>query len=312
MAKYYTSNSLIESIKRRAMVPENQVTFLEEDFLAFANEAMDLGVVPSILIFHEDYLMREETVPLVTNSQRYPVPHRATGNKIREVQYKDTSGTIYEMTRISVEDKPAFQYSRDFNSAKAFYMEGDEVVLLSSIPINVSGSLVFHYYCRPSELVPEANGARITAIDTLTNTITLDNYPSNFVDGSIFDLTTHRSPFKILSMDAQPLVYGSSFNKTLQFSSLPTNLLVGDFVTIAEESIVPQIPQDLHPMLAQRAALLCLEAMGDANGIQIALNRLNEMEQKTGQLIDNRVEGAPLKVSPRHSFLRQNRRYPRR
>ena len=147
MSKYYTSNTLIDSIKRRAMLPENQVTFTEADFLAFANEALDMGVVPSILIYHEDYLMRELEVPLDPNSPRYTLPYRSTGNKIREVQYKDTSGILFEMTRISIEDKPAFQYTRDFNSAKAFYIEGDELVLLSRPPLSATGSLMFHYYC---------------------------------------------------------------------------------------------------------------------------------------------------------------------
>jgi hypothetical protein len=294
------------------MLPENQVTFLEADFLAFANEAMDMGVVPSILIYHEDYLMREVVVPLDPNTPRYKIPDRAIGNKIREVQYRDVSGILFEMTRISIEDKPAFQYTRDFNSAKAFYMEGDELVLLSHPPLSVTGSLVFHYYCRPSELVPNLEGAKITSIDTVNNIITLDNYSTTFQTNSTFDITSHKSPFKITSMDVQPSAYGSQFDKKLQFTVLPAGIEVGDFVTLSEQAIVPQIPMELHSMLAQRAAILCLEALGDVAGSQVATARLQEMEMKTGQIIDNRVEGAPLKVSPRHSFLRQNRRYPRR
>jgi hypothetical protein len=106
---------------------------------------------------------------------------------------------------------------------------------------------------------------------------------------------------------------GSSTNPQITFTSdLPTHLKVGDIVTLTEETIIPQIPLELHSMLAQRVALRCLDAMGDANGIQTGTARLAEMEQKTGTLLDNRVEDAPHKISPKNSFLRRKRTYLRR
>jgi hypothetical protein len=65
-------------------------------------------------------------------------------------------------------------------------------------------------------------------------------------------------------------------------------------------------------MLAQRIACRCLEALGDTAGLQIANTKLAEMELKGMSLIDSRVEGAPMKVNNRHSFLRQSRRQFRR
>ena len=57
MAAAFTSDKLIRSVKRRAMIPENQSTFLDADFLEFANEEISLGLLPSILRLHEDYLL---------------------------------------------------------------------------------------------------------------------------------------------------------------------------------------------------------------------------------------------------------------
>lgn len=50
---YYTSNTLIESVKRRMAFPIAQVTFSNEDILALANEELFLAQVPSIMQFHE-------------------------------------------------------------------------------------------------------------------------------------------------------------------------------------------------------------------------------------------------------------------
>lgn len=320
MAKGYTTDSLIESVKRRAMLPESTQTFKDEDFLAFANEELDIGVVPLILSFHEDYLMRTDPVPLSGTKTRYQIPNRAMGNKIREVQFQDTSGIIYEMTRLFIEDLPYFQngsLGSQAGSVRSFYMEGNEIVIT---PVNntlpLAGNLLVSYYIRCSEIVSETRAATITAIDTTTGVVTLDTYPTVFpsVSGTLVDMTCHKSPFSILAFDLQPTAFGSTVNPSLTFdpADLPVNLTVGDTISLAEETIIPQIPVELHGMLSQRIAIRCLEALGDTQGLQNAMVKLQEMELKAGNIIDNRVEGAPLKVAPKHTFLRRSRTYMRR
>lgn len=318
MSKYYTTDTLIESVKRRAMLPESTVTFKDEDFLAFANEELDLGVVPLVMSFHEDYLMYTQLVPLVNNISRYEIPSRAMGNKIRDVQYQDTNNFIYEMTRIFIEDLPYFQNGLSGPIAgvvRSFYMEGNEIVLTPlNNATNLSGNLRVSYYLRCSELVAESRVARITNINTTTGVVTLDRWPTNFSLTPLIDFTSSRSPFKLVSFDITPVAFGDSNNPQITFNltDLSSQLRVGDIVSNAEETIIPQIPVELHSMLAQRVALRCLEALGDVQGLQAAAAKLQEMEQKAGNIIDDRVEGSPFKIAPKHTFLRQSRFYVRR
>ena len=90
-------------------------------------------------------------------------------------------------------------------------------------------------------------------------------------------------------------------------------LSIGDHIAISTESAIPQIPDDLHPVLAHRVAARILEALGDTEGLQNANTKLAELEQQTTTLIDNRVEDSPKKVVNRHSNLRAglNSRYRR-
>ena len=44
---YMNSADLIASIKRRTFMPLNQNAFTEEDLLAFADEEMSIGLVPT-------------------------------------------------------------------------------------------------------------------------------------------------------------------------------------------------------------------------------------------------------------------------
>ena len=88
--------------------------------------------------------------------------------------------------------------------------------------------------------------------------------------------------------------------------TIPKKLNVDDAISLPEETSIPQVPIELHPMLAQRVVMRCLEALGDAPGLQAAAAKLADMEAKTGSLIDNRVESAPLKVVPRHTPIKRS------
>ncbi len=309
MARYRDSDALIKSIKRRAMIPETQNTFLEEDFLEFANEEMDIGIVPQILQYHEEFFVYTVPVILVANTSRYQIPSRAVGDKLREISYQDSGGNIFEMTRITIEDLPFYQQNLSENRFKAFYIEGAEVVLVPQVSANVSGSLLMSYYLRPNEIVAKERIAFVTGVDLISGNITVDKIPDNITVATPVDIVQTLSPRRTLTLDAA-ITSINSTTKTMSFDPdmLPPNMVVGDQIALSGECNIPQIPSDLDSMLAQRVAARCLEALGDSQGLTAANVKLQEMEVKTGSIIDNRVEGAPLKIVNRNSTLMSNRR----
>jgi|GEM_PF-1573216 len=85
---------------------------------------------------------------------------------------------------------------------------------------------------------------------------------------------------------------------------MPIDLKVGDYVCLAGECIIPQIPPDLHTGLAERASARVLAALGDQAGLQVANAKIQEIDSRQGQLVDDRSEGNPQKVLNRNSLLR--------
>lgn len=316
MSKSLTSNKLIASVKRRAQIPANQNTFKEEDFLAFANEEMQLGLVPSVLQLHEDYFLWDIEVPLEENKSNYRIPYRAIGNKLRNVTYKDTNGNLYEMTRISDDEKVDYNGGYTFGYQTAFRVKNNEIVIEPNIKGAVTGSLVFTFYIRPNDLVPENQTGTITGIDRNTGVITVSALPTKFNAQEKYDFIEGQSPHTHLSIDIE-IMSVNSVQKTVMLNpaSIPADLQKGDYICFAQETPVPQIPTDLHVVLAHRVAARCLEASGDTQGLSNANLKLQEFEQKTQNVIDNRVEDAPLKVKNRHGTLRNGlvtRRFSRR
>jgi hypothetical protein len=301
MASYMTSSTLIDSVKRRESIPTSQVTFETEDFLAFANEEISVGLLPSILQFHEEYLVYSSSIPLVANRNDYSIPSRAVGNKIRAVFYQDSTGNLTEVSRVFPEDRAQYDVSDELH----FFLQNNSIVLVPGVGSSVSGSLLVMYYLRPNQLVEESRIAAITAIDRTTGVLTVDAVPSVISASTPVDLIEKNGGHKTLQLDVTPIVVNSTTNEiTLNLADIPDDLAVGDHVALAGECMIPQIPDDLHVVLAQRVAARCLEALGDQNGLNAANTKLAELEQRMGNVIDNRTEGNPQKAVNKNSFLR--------
>lgn len=306
MAFYYTADELIKSVKMRASVPTSQNRFKDEDFLRFANEEMSLGLVPSILRNHEDYFLISEDVLLESNKTKYAIPYRAIGNKLREVSFIDSNGQAYEMTRVGIGDVPFYSTQSGGPNVYAYYVSNNEICLVpeqASIPSGVF--LRMSYYIRPNSLVLLKNVAVISGIDRITGVIALSQLPEDFSVSMLLDLIQIKSPHRCLKLEVQPVsINSTSKTITLNIADIPDSLAVGDHIAKATESAIPQVPSDMHMILAHRVATRLMEAMGDTEGLQNANQKLAELEQQTTTLIDNRVEDAPQKVVNRHSLLR--------
>lgn len=300
MASYLTSNTLIKSVKRKENIPSSQATFEDEDFLAFANEEISIGILPSIMQFHEEFLVHSQEIPLVSGKKKYAVPSRAIGGKVRSLFHKDASGTLAEMARIFPEDLAIF---RRQESGAFFYLENNYIVLVSD-PKSNPGSLLISYYLRPNQLVVEERVAEIKNINRATGEIFVDGIPTVFKVTSKLDMLEVGGGHHTLALDAVPTGINTS-TKTITFApaSIPEDLEVGDHIALAGECIIPQIPDDLHTVLSQRVAIQCLKALGDQAGVQAAMQKLMEIEARMGNLIDNRTEGNPQKVTNHRGLL---------
>lgn len=411
---WMTSDALVSAVQRKIMMPVNQATFSVDDILAFADEEMVISQVPSIMVYNEEYFVTTKVVPLEENVTKYPIPERAIGMKLRDVAYADTQGNLSEMTRLSPDNKTYFQdQMSSFNSsAKAFYLEGNDLVISPNGQSNLTGYLVFYYYLRPNQLVPDSHanivdsfqlnitvdnaeltagdyitiaGVRFTAVSSSpgdneflidsTSILTATNL-MNAINASSLDMSANNNSTAIVTLDfsdielaLQPIsstfagavssritsisdglqvsetafvVFEETIDSELYsvgdlvdfletsgghrtlgidveilslsldkmevtLTDIPLKLVVGDYVCSQYECIIPQIPSDLHSGLAERTSARLLASIGDQAGLQTVNTKIGEINQTQGTLLDNRVEGAPLKINNQHSLLKYSR-----
>jgi hypothetical protein len=306
MSVYYTSEQLIDSVKRRINIPTNQNTFTNTDILAFADEELGLGLVPAIMSLHEDYLLFSEDVPLVEGKTEYEIPYRAVGNKLYDLQFIDNNGNVLMMSRTTLADQDNYNGYYTINRAYAYYVKNNRVGLLPPNANGIAtGSLRFIYFIRPSSLVLTPAVGVITGINRTTGDINVSSLPNTFNLSTLFDFYKVKSPHNIYTIDNTATGVNSTSNTiTFDPADIPDSLSIGDHVALSQQCAIPQIPSDLHVFLAQKTGERILESQGDMEGLKLAQAKSAEMEVRAGTIIDNRVDESPIKLVNRQGILR--------
>jgi hypothetical protein len=304
MSSVLNTQKLIDTIRRRAFIPRDQSTFTDDDFLEMATEEINIGLMDQIIEARGDYLVEYIDVEMDEDILEYTVPSRAHGNKLRDVSIVNSEGDLVErLTQVTL-DTPG-----EDCSSTSFYMRNNKVVLTDG-SFSDGDYLRMFFYIRPNKLVTTDRGATISTITDSssggvdTKIVAFTTMPRHFTSALTYDITGFKSPNKILSFDLTPTDINLT-TKTITFlaSDWDDDIVVGDFVTMAEETIVPNIPTEYHPVVAQRVAVACLESMGDEQNKQSAERKLAQMEKSVLRIVTNRVEGQPKKIRQRSGTL---------
>ena len=76
---------------------------------------------------------------------------------------------------------------------------------------------------------------------------------------------------------------------TITMTSLPDGLEVGDWLCLAEESPVPMVPDEMHPVLVQSALVAALSSKKDKQ-MDFEAKVLERVKQDAIRMLDPRVE----------------------
>jgi len=143
------------------------------------------------------------------------------------------------------------------------------------------------------------------AVQSTLGLVSSSSVPSNITVGSYVDLLQTLPGHKIINYDVLVPTNGASGNTiSLGEDDVPTNIIVGDYITSRNECIIPQIPPELQSNLVQRVCSRILEAIGDKEGMAVSDAKIEKLNQTEATLIDDRVNGSPQKILARHSLLR--------
>lgn len=307
----YTSDELVTSARSRAGIGNTEVLGGDDStILRYLNEEMYGRLIPGLMKIKEEYFVAVTRTTL-TSETAYRIPTRALGVKLRRLVHVDSDGNRTTLHRLPPEDLPLFNNPLS-GVPTHYYIEGNYVVLICS---SASGYLEMSFYMRPGQLVLVSETRVISEVDTTNRQVTCTaNVPSGWTNGTLFDIHSPDSGAEVKQWDLTGEIAGlnqvqfaEEIDGTVTGTRTPA---VGDYLVLAGEAAVPGIPRELHPVLAQAAALRIAESLGDAQAVQLAKATLGELLSSGVYLVEDRVEGAPNRLVNRNSIWYAGRTVP--
>lgn len=296
MANRWLVQKLIDNAKRRGLIVTSDDPtdgFATSDFLELIDDVVRSVMVPLLKRVRESYLLREVDLALTSGRARYPLPERAAAEALHSILWDNGDADHWPPLQ-RTEAGQAHGFNASDGTPYAYYMKDDGVVF---VPTPAAGTTVrFLIYNRPSFVVEASAVAMVSAFNTSTKQVTLLSYdsdteefddatvPSTFTSNASYDIVKGTPGFRCHAYDQSATVASN----VLTFAALPDDLAVGDFVALAGETPIAQIPLELHPMLAQEVTRTLLESKGDAKADR-AERTVARLEKAATEMLSPRV-----------------------
>lgn len=297
----YTADGIVRDIKMLGLFPNSQLLLTNDEFLTLMNFQMKAEMVPLIDSIAQEHFVQYEDVDYDQSQKVFSIPERAVGNKLRDLVFVDANNNEINIPRLRPEDlKVGYRYGIGYNiGLYGFFVKDQTVELYLGNPSGVSSypTLRKKYFRRPSKMVSTSDAGEITMINSGTNEVTVSALPPAWTSSDEFDLIKGTPHFTSKGDD---LTVSTIIGNTLTFSdSLPSDLAVGDWVALAGESPIPQIPYDAFPLLTQLTVIKGLESNRDTEGMKNAMASIPVMKQSLLGIMMPRTEGSVEKAAGR-------------
>lgn len=264
-------DNILTSIKLKSGFPDDNY-FTDAEMLIILNDEMKTEITPLLMKLQEEFFVQNKDYT-ISSTNAYRFPKRNIGNKLRDVKLVD--GTQFtNLARLFEEDRDS--------SDSGYYISRNTLSLSDDI---TTGTLRVSYFLAPSTLVLSTACAQVLTIDSATQ-ITVSSLPSTFALTTPVDFVQAVGPNDLLAIDQ---TIASIAGTTLTFTSLSSDLAVGDYICLAGQSCVPVVPEELHPVLIQAALVSCLNSKKDKSA-ENESKKLQNMKNTMVDLLDTRVE----------------------
>lgn len=316
MAEEWTTTELLTAIRAKGRLAADDPDATNSALLSLADDQMKTRFVPAIRAARADWYSAFEDTALVAGQDAYRIPHRAASSSVRTVLWYDSSGRRFECYPVSMSDQHA--YSTRSGRPQWYAIEDDRVRLIPK-PASALGTLRIYYERRPATLI-ETSGAlqvagELSDATTLVVSAGAVNPSGILAEGDLADLVKKDPPFSACFIGREitdiSLVFGAYlifFEYDSATMQLPTSDSVAtDWLCPAGESPIPQIPPELHPLLALVTAAEYLQPI-DPEAYDTLMGDFSARFEQAIKLLSPRQQGRQQKMRGGSTLRRGVRR----
>jgi len=302
----YTTDDLLSRVKARAQMPAADGRLTDADVFAILDDSIRSSVARIVYNADDGRTVKSQAdQPITSGVARYRIPDRAVAAGVYGVVLVDSAGN--EVSSSYKDTADIWRYQGGYGDGVGWKydhtIEGDEIVLLPT-PSQTDGSLRIKYRRRPSRLVPVSSCAVVSV--ALANAITTAAaVPSSWGADEILDLIESTPNADTLGDDVAGSGIGGASITVV--AGVPAELAAGDFVCLAGETCVPQVPQAAIPFLTVLGAYEVCVTLGDREGAAGLERLVSTRKREAMALIAERSRERQVVIN-RSSHLRQGGR----
>jgi hypothetical protein len=266
--------------------------------LMLADDELRSYLLPMILKSQEAYYDYDD-LRTINSTGIYDMSTRAVASKLVNAALIDSDN---RQNLSWITEERLIKTDNTSIGVPGIYFKRNQVYL---IPPTEHGfpQIKFTISLRPGKFVLTTAAAQITAIAGNTLTFATSTIPSTFTSSVTYDLIQANPHFDPLGID---LAASSVTSTTVVLTATPSSrLAVGDWLCLAGESPIVQVPVELQPLLAQKVANTMNRAQGDLENLAAGEKELGRMEKAVTSLYTPRIQKEGKKLVLNSNILRR-------
>jgi hypothetical protein len=283
------TTTLLSKINMKGELPFGK--FTDKEILEEAYDVLISELQPLIISVRQEYYVKRVSVDITAGVAKYRMPDRSVGQQLREVKILRGNDVI-DIPQIGLEEVGTLSTG----TPRSFYLESNYVYLYPT-PGSTVDRLALTYSLRCSKPVSATEVAVITSIDFVTGVITA-SCPSTWTTANSFDLVSRKNAGESLGRDLVATNVTPGVNITFNISDLGTELAPGDFVSLADESFIVQVPAEAVQLWAMLTVRNLLASQASLQEAQAAQAMIDNLKGDLVRLIGTRVAGAQKRRGP--------------
>lgn len=312
----FTSDELVEKVKDITFLPDAHELTLNSGakILSIADDEVETLLAARVKTAASDHWAKVEDLPIVQGTLRYRIPRRALGRALASVSLASlSSGGVTPLSEIPASAATGITGASWNGRNGVYYVEDDFLVFPVQPPAGYS--LRVRYLRRPNRLVPIASAAAITQAIDATH-IGLASAPASFVapKDQYFDIVRGDAPFDLMYVDLRiknivaPGSVALTSPSTISIADfVDTSAILNDrvdYLCLRDQTVYPQLPAELHPVLVSAVALRVMESIKDGPGAEAARATARERAASASAIIEPRNQDRSRPIVNRYSALR--------
>lgn len=299
----YVTEDLIDQIKENTSTEFTQSRFSQSTIIDICNQESIKRIRPIISDLQKEFFVVSTSLSVSSGDKYVRMPKRAAGRGLREI-YLTVDTERHLLVQITREQATEEETS-DSGIPKTFYFEADSIVFTKPLSSNATVNMILEV--SPGSLVLSTAVTTVSSVDFATGEVIVSGTPSGYGGAVEYDFIQQLGYGNaVLACGLTPAsVVGTTY--TFDPDTLPKTLQAGDYITLAGQTPIPNMPDEAVACLIHAVSTRIYRLRGDYDGVKSEQQELQNSILYLQQALADRIEGQRTTVHNNSSLLRTSR-----